>query len=69
MLLIFDDPLREPLKENFTIALSPLESSLSSQFTNLTVDETPSYVVILDNDSTYNIVSRHCDFVMICVIL
>ena len=42
---------RELLQENLTIALNPLDSSLSSQFLNVTVDETPSHIVILDDDS------------------
>ena len=52
---------RELLQENLTIALNPLDSSLSSQFLNVKVDETPSHIVILDDDSMCSVYSFECN--------
>ena len=59
-IFINNDMIRELLQENFTIALNPLDSFLSSQFLNVTVDETPSYIVILDDDSMCSVYLFEC---------
>ena len=71
-IFINNDMTRELLQENFTIALNPLDSSLSSQFLNVTVDETPSHIVILDDDSMCSVIQLNvmpCYFFFIYVAL
>ena len=44
---ITNDQIREPLEETFTIQLDPY---MGNEFVNLTVDEIPSEVTIIDDD-------------------
>ena len=48
-LLITDDNRKETLFENFTVTLQPYTGT-QPVLTNLVVDDTPSFVVIQDDD-------------------
>ena len=49
-LLITDDKRKETLFENFTVTLQPYTGTQPLLSTNLVVDDTPSSVVIEDDD-------------------